>query len=133
MWARTAASFAFACAESALSAAPAAVAQHTAMSAAAMHGRLMRRGIAAKHTRLVGAAILPRPKIPTVVGMQRLFEFIGNHALLAAAAAAAALAAITYEIRERLKASAALSAMQAVRLMNQGALVIDVRTKEAFD
>jgi rhodanese-related sulfurtransferase len=65
--------------------------------------------------------------------MQRLLEFIGNHALLAAAAAAAALAAITYEIRERVQASAALSAMQAVRLMNQGALVIDLRTKEAFD
>ena len=28
---------------------------------------------------------------------------------------------------------AALSAMQAVRLMNQGALVLDLRGKEAFD
>ena len=37
------------------------------------------------------------------------------------------------EIRERVPGFAALSAMQAVRLMNQGALVLDLRAKEAFD
>jgi rhodanese-related sulfurtransferase len=65
--------------------------------------------------------------------MQRLFEFIGNHPYLASAAILAAAAVAFYEIRERLQAFAALSAMQAVRLMNQGALVIDLRTKELYD
>ena len=65
--------------------------------------------------------------------MQRLFEFIGNHPYLATAAVLAAALVAFYEIRERLQAFAALSAMQAVRLMNQGALVIDLRAKEAYD
>lgn len=65
--------------------------------------------------------------------MQRFFEFIGNHPFLASAAVAAAAAVAFYEIRERLQAFAALSAMQAVRLMNQGALVLDLRSKELYD
>jgi rhodanese-related sulfurtransferase len=65
--------------------------------------------------------------------MQRLFEFIGNHPYLASAALLAAIAVAFYEIRERLQAFAALSTMQAVRLMNQGALVLDLRGKELYD
>jgi rhodanese-related sulfurtransferase len=65
--------------------------------------------------------------------MQRLFEFIGHHPYLATAAVLAAAAVAIYEIRERFQAFAALSAMQAVRLMNQGALVIDLRGKELYD
>jgi rhodanese-related sulfurtransferase len=65
--------------------------------------------------------------------MQRLFEFIGHHPYLAAGAVFAAIVVIFYEIRERLQAFAALSAVQAVRLMNQGALVVDLRSKQAFD
>jgi rhodanese-related sulfurtransferase len=65
--------------------------------------------------------------------MQRLLEFIGNHAWLASAAILAAAAVAFYEIRERMQAFAALSTMQAVRLMNQGALVIDLRGKELYD
>lgn len=65
--------------------------------------------------------------------MQRLFEFIGNHVLLAGAAILAAAAVAFYEIRERMQSFAALSTMQAVRLMNQGALVIDLRGKELYD
>ena len=45
----------------------------------------------------------------------------------------AALIVAFYEIYERMQAFAALSAMQAVRLMNQGALVIDLRGKESYD
>ena len=44
-----------------------------------------------------------------------------------------AAAVAFYEIRERMQAFAALSTMQAVRLMNQGALVIDLRSKELYD
>jgi rhodanese-related sulfurtransferase len=65
--------------------------------------------------------------------MQRLFEFIGHHPYLASGAVLAAVVVAFYEIRERIQAFAALSSMQAVRLMNQGALVIDLRSKEAFD
>ena len=38
-----------------------------------------------------------------------------------------------YELQLRVQAMAALSATQAVRLMNQGALLLDLRPKEAFD
>jgi rhodanese-related sulfurtransferase len=65
--------------------------------------------------------------------MQRLVEFIGNHPYLAGGALLAAVAVIVNEVRERMKSFAALSSMQVVRLMNQGALVIDLRAKEAFD
>ena len=65
--------------------------------------------------------------------MQRLIEYIGNHPWLAAAAVAASIAVLVYELRARMQSFAALSAMQAVRLMNQGALVIDLRAKELYD
>src|SRR5258708_846063 len=65
--------------------------------------------------------------------MQRLFEFIVHHPYLAGGAVLAAAVVAFYEIRERIQAFAALSATQAVRLMNQGALVIDLRGKEAYD
>ena len=65
--------------------------------------------------------------------MQRLIEFIGHHPYLAGGALLAAVAVIVSEVRERMKSFAALSSMQAVRLMNQGALLIDLRAKEAFD
>ena len=65
--------------------------------------------------------------------MQRLFEFISHHPYLASAAIFAAVAVIFYEIRERIQEFAALSTMQVVRLINQGALVIDLRSKELYD
>ncbi|HEX4151292.1 MAG TPA: rhodanese-like domain-containing protein [Steroidobacteraceae bacterium] len=65
--------------------------------------------------------------------MQRLLEFISHHPFLAGGAVAAALAVIAVEIKERIQKFAALSGAQVVRLMNQGALVIDLRTREAFD
>jgi rhodanese-related sulfurtransferase len=65
--------------------------------------------------------------------MQRLLEFIGHHPFLAGGALVAALAVIAVEVKERIQKFAALSAAQAVRLMNQGALVIDLRPQEAFE
>ena len=65
--------------------------------------------------------------------MQRLFEFVQHHYLLSGGALLAAIALILYELRARAQSFAALSAMQAVRLMNQGAIVLDLRNKEAFD
>ena len=65
--------------------------------------------------------------------MQRLFEFIAHHPYLASGAALAAVAVAVYEVQARLQGFAALSAMQAVRLMNKGALVLDLRSKDSFD
>jgi rhodanese-related sulfurtransferase len=65
--------------------------------------------------------------------MPRLFEFISHNSLLAGGAILAAVVVAGYEIWMRLQAFAALSAMQAVRLMNQGALVLDLRNKESYD
>src|ERR1700684_1435189 len=65
--------------------------------------------------------------------MQRLLEYLGHHPYLAGATLLAEIAVVAFELRARVQAFAALSAAQAVRLMNQGALVIDLRSKELFD
>jgi rhodanese-related sulfurtransferase len=65
--------------------------------------------------------------------MQRLFEFVGHHPYLAGGAVLAAIALAVYEVMARIQAFAALSAAQVVRLMNQGALVLDLRTRQSFD
>ena len=65
--------------------------------------------------------------------MQQLLDFIAHHPYLAGAAVVAAVLVVVFEVRERLQAFAALSAQQVVRLMNQGALVIDLRSKELYD
>ena len=64
--------------------------------------------------------------------MNRLFEFIQHHALLASAAGVLAIAAIVIELRFRLSAEVAVGPSDAVRLMNAGAAVVDVRTAEAY-
>ena len=65
--------------------------------------------------------------------MQRLVEYLGHHPYLASGAVLAAVVLIVFEVQARIRAFAALSAMQAVRLMNQGALVLDLRAKDSFD
>lgn len=65
--------------------------------------------------------------------MQRLFEYFTQHYYLASGAVLAAVALAVFEVQARIQAFAALSAMQAVRLMNQGALILDLRPKESFD
>lgn len=65
--------------------------------------------------------------------MQRLIEFVGHHPYLASGAVLAAIALAVYEVMARIQAFAALSASQVVRLMNQGALVLDLRAKQSFD
>ena len=65
--------------------------------------------------------------------MPQFIEYLGHHSLLAAAAAVALVVVAVYEILASARSAGALSTMQAVRLMNQGALVIDVRARAAFD
>jgi len=64
--------------------------------------------------------------------MDRLLEYISHHPWYAGGAALAALLVIVYEMRARSENIAAISPQEAVRLMNQGALVIDLRPAEAF-
>jgi rhodanese-related sulfurtransferase len=64
--------------------------------------------------------------------MDRLLEYITHHPWYASGAAIAALLVIAYELRARNENIAAVSPQDAVRLMNQGALVIDLRPAEAF-
>jgi len=65
--------------------------------------------------------------------MQRLLEYIGHHPYLAGAAVLASIAVTFNELKERIQSTAALTATQAVRLMNQGALVIDLRAKDSYE
>ena len=65
--------------------------------------------------------------------MGNLFEFAANHYWLASATIAMALAVIFYELRLKTSGLTALSSAQAVRLMNQGARVVDIRDREKFD
>jgi rhodanese-related sulfurtransferase len=65
--------------------------------------------------------------------MQQLIEYLGHHPVLAGNAALLFVIVAIYEMRIRAQSSAALSPMQAVRLINQGALVIDLRATESYD
>ena len=64
--------------------------------------------------------------------MARLLEYASHHPLLASLAVAAAIAVLAYEWRHRSHSLAALAPQDVVRLMNQGAAVVDVRTAEEF-
>jgi rhodanese-related sulfurtransferase len=64
--------------------------------------------------------------------MDRLLEYSGHHPWLGALAAAAALAVLAYELRLRAQSFAALAPQDVIRLMNQGATVLDVRAQQAF-
>ncbi len=65
--------------------------------------------------------------------MQQLLDYFSRHPYLVGATVLAAIAVAAFELRARVQAFAALSTTQAVRLMNQGALVIDLRSKELYD
>jgi rhodanese-related sulfurtransferase len=64
--------------------------------------------------------------------MDRLLEYITHHPWYASGAAIAALLVIAYELRTRNENVSAVSPQDVVRLMNQGALVIDLRAADAF-
>jgi rhodanese-related sulfurtransferase len=64
--------------------------------------------------------------------MAQLVEFAGNHPWLVAGLVAALLAVIFYELRMRTVGATHVSVADAVRLINKGALVIDVRKPEEF-
>jgi rhodanese-related sulfurtransferase len=65
--------------------------------------------------------------------MERLLEYAGNHPWLVAAAVLTAVLVLVFELRLRQTEFAAVSPQDAIRLMNQGALVLDLRREEAFN
>jgi thiosulfate/3-mercaptopyruvate sulfurtransferase len=64
--------------------------------------------------------------------MDRLLEYINRHPFLVSLAVALLLAIIAFELRSRRMGFAALPSQDAIRLMNQGAAVYDLREAEAF-
>jgi rhodanese-related sulfurtransferase len=64
--------------------------------------------------------------------MERLIEYVTHHPLLVGAVALALVLVITTESRLRATAFAAISAQDLIRLMNQGALVLDIRKPDEF-
>jgi len=64
--------------------------------------------------------------------MQQIIEFTTNNALLVAGLVASGLAVLFYELRAKQRDIASLSIPQAVRLINDGGRVVDVRPSEQF-
>ncbi len=64
--------------------------------------------------------------------MERLIEYVTNHPLMASAVVVALIVLVIYETRARASAFAAISSQDLIRLMNQGALVLDIRKPEEF-
>ena len=64
--------------------------------------------------------------------MNQLVEFASHHVFIAAGFVAALLAVAFYELRLRATGATQVSAADAVRLINRGALVIDVRKPDEY-
>jgi rhodanese-related sulfurtransferase len=64
--------------------------------------------------------------------MERLIEYVTRHPLMAGAVVLALVIVLTYESRIRATAFAAISSQDLIRLMNQGALVLDIRKPDDF-
>jgi rhodanese-related sulfurtransferase len=65
--------------------------------------------------------------------MAQLVEFAGNHLFLVTGLVVALAAVMFYELRQRAHGATHVTAADAVRLINKGALVIDVRKPEEFE
>lgn len=64
--------------------------------------------------------------------MGRLAEFASNHPFHVLSVAVALVAVVFYEIRLKSRAHTEVTANEAVKLINQGAVVVDVRKPEEF-
>jgi rhodanese-related sulfurtransferase len=64
--------------------------------------------------------------------MERLLEYATNHPFLVSLAVAMAAAVLAFELRSRGQSHSSVAPQDAIRLMNGGAAVVDVRNKEAF-
>ena len=64
--------------------------------------------------------------------MERLAEFAGNNVLLIFAVMASWAAVMFYEIRLQSRALSQVSSADALRIINKGAMIVDVRSVDAF-
>jgi len=64
--------------------------------------------------------------------MERLIEYATHHPILVSVAVLALIVVLTYESRVSAATFAAISSQDLIRLMNQGALVLDIRKPEEF-
>jgi rhodanese-related sulfurtransferase len=65
--------------------------------------------------------------------MDRLLEYVTRHPFLVGGTVVLALAALVYEISRARSSGQAVGPIEAVRLLNQGAVLVDVRTQAEFD
>jgi rhodanese-related sulfurtransferase len=65
--------------------------------------------------------------------MERFVEYLTRHPFLAGGTAALALAVLAYEASRLRSGGQSVGPMDAVRLLNQGALLLDVRSQAEFD
>ena len=64
--------------------------------------------------------------------MEQLFEFAGDHPFLVSAALILTVLVFVNEMRLRTRGATALHPNEAIRLINQGSLVLDVRGAESY-
>jgi rhodanese-related sulfurtransferase len=65
--------------------------------------------------------------------MQQFFQFVANHYWLVSAAALMVALVAIHEFRARTAAFGSITPAEAVRLVNSGAVLVDIRAREAFD
>lgn len=65
--------------------------------------------------------------------MERLLDYITRHPFLAGGTAVLALAVLAYEASRARSGGQSVGPMDAVRLLNQGAVLVDVRSQAEFD
>lgn len=64
--------------------------------------------------------------------MQRLLEYIQHHPALVGLGLALAIAVLVYELLQQRRSYSGLQPQEAIRLMNQGATLFDLRDAEAY-
>jgi rhodanese-related sulfurtransferase len=64
--------------------------------------------------------------------MDRLLEYMSHHPWLASATAVVAALVAVYELRVRSESQVTVSPQELIRLMNQGALLLDLRPSEQY-
>ena len=64
--------------------------------------------------------------------MDRVIEFLGHHPWLGTATVVAVAMVLVYEMRTHSESRLSISPQELIRLMNQGALLLDLRPAEEF-
>jgi rhodanese-related sulfurtransferase len=64
--------------------------------------------------------------------MDRLLDYLSHHPWLATATAVLAAVVVVYEMRTRMESRVSISPQELIRLMNQGALLLDLRPPEQY-